>query len=71
METKKTDISKQVKETLSRELGLTLKDLADRLKTNRRFMAGFLSALEDNGEIRRRQVGAVGTYFVQDRKVKH
>ena len=67
METKKTNFSEQIKEALIREPGLTVKDLAERLKTNRQFMAGFLSALQEKGEVYHRQVGPARTYFVASR----
>lgn len=69
METKKfrSDLSRQVREALVSEPGLTVKDLADRLITNRQFMAGFLSALEEKGEIYHRRVGPAKTYFVASR----
>lgn len=72
METKKrseTDYSQRVRNALLHEQGLTVKDLAGKLKLNRQFMAGFLSALEEKGEIYHRKVGPARTYFVNDLKV--
>jgi len=48
---------------VEKEPGLTIKDLAERLDINRQFMAGFLAALEEQGEISCRKVGPARIYF--------
>lgn len=55
--------TRAVKAALAKELGLTVKDLADRLGVNRQFMAGFLAALEEREEISCRKVGPARIYF--------
>ncbi|MBI2304465.1 MAG: MarR family transcriptional regulator [Chloroflexi bacterium] len=64
----KSPITHRVKATLATEPGLSVKDLAERLKVNRQFMAGFLAALEEMGLVMHRQVGPARTYFSVDRR---
>lgn len=54
-----------LKAALSKEPGLTVKDLAGRLEINRQFMAGFLAALEERGEVTCRRVGPARIYFLE------
>lgn len=54
---------RKVRAALEKEPGLTIKDLADRLDINRQFMAGFLAALDEQGEITCRKVGPARIYF--------
>lgn len=56
-------IAETLKTALAKEPGLTVKDLAGRADVNRQFMAGFLAALEERGEISCRTVGPAGIYF--------
>ena len=72
MRTKKpveSDIGRRVKAALAREPGLSVKDVAEKLKLNRQFMAGFLTALEERGDIFHRSVGPARIYFVNNPKV--
>jgi len=62
--TAKEDMTHQVKQILTKEPGLSVKDLASRLGLNRQFMAGFLTALEERGEVYHRQVGPARIYFL-------
>lgn len=55
--------TRAVKAALAKEPGLTIKDLADRLAINRQFMAGYLAALQERGEISCRKVGPARIYF--------
>ena len=57
------DLIRKVKETIDKELGLSVKELAERLKTNRQFMTGFLAALEEKDKITSRTVGPARIYF--------
>lgn len=66
--TNKIDNTSKIKEILKNEPGLSIKDMADRLTTNRQFMAGFLTALEENGQVFHRQVGPARIYFVNKAK---
>ena len=63
-ETVKGNSIHQIKQILTKEPGLSVKDLASRLGLNRQFMAGFLSALEERGEVYHRQVGPARIYFL-------
>ena len=59
----KKNLTSTVKEVLAKEPGLSVKELAERLKTNRQFMAGVLKALEEHGEVSCRQVGPARIYY--------
>ena len=59
------DITQQVTRSLDEEPGMTVKGLASALKLNRQFMAGFLSALEERGEVFHRKVGPARIYFLK------
>ena len=61
--TDKADYSSKVKEILSNEPGLSVKELSERLNTNRQFMAGVLKVLEERGEVSYRQVGPARIYY--------
>lgn len=70
MPTKKlpdSDLAKRVKAALEKEQGLSVKDLSERLKVNRQFMAGVLAVLEENGDVSCRKVGPARIYFVASR----
>ena len=54
----------EIEQILAKEPGLSVKDLASRLRLNRQFMAGFLTALEERGEVYHRQVGPARIYFL-------
>ena len=56
-------LARKLKSVLQSQPGLSVKDLAGRLHTNRQFMAGFLSAMEEYGEVTHRQVGPARIYF--------
>ena len=60
----KTGFTGKVKEILTKEPGLSVKELAERLSTNRQFMAGILKVLEEHGEVSCRQVGPARIYYV-------
>ena len=55
--------TQEIKAMLEKEPGLSVNDLANRLDMNRQFMAGFLAALEERGEISCRKVGPARIYF--------
>ena len=54
----------KVKEILADEPGLSVKELAERLKTNRQYMAGVLKVLEEQGSVSHRKVGPARIYFI-------
>ena len=62
------DLCKKVKTLLSKTPGLSVKDLAKSSNVNRQFMAGFLMALEERGDVYSRRVGPARIYF--NNKVK-
>jgi predicted transcriptional regulator len=62
--TSKPDLASQITKILNEEPGLSVKELAERLKTNRQFMAGVLKVLEEHQEVSCRQVGPARIYFV-------
>ena len=69
MTTKKlpaSNLTKQVKKALIKEQGLSVKDLAERLKVNRQFMAGVLAVLEERGDVSSRRVGPARIYFSRE-----
>ena len=68
MTTKKMalDITRQIISALSSVPGMSVKELANTLELNRQFMAGFLAALEERGEVFHRQVGPARIYFVRN-----
>ena len=60
--------TQKIKAALENEPGLSVKDLATRLAVNRQFMAGFLAALEERGELSCRKVGPARIYFNVDQR---
>ncbi|MHA6711014.1 MarR family transcriptional regulator [Dehalococcoides mccartyi] len=64
----KPDIASQIKTILDKEPGLSVKELAEKLNTNRQYMAGVLKVLEERGEVLFRQVGPARIYYVQASK---
>jgi predicted transcriptional regulator len=68
--TNKPDFASQVKGILEKEPGLSVKELSERLKTNRQYMAGILKVLEEQGEVSFRQVGPARIYYAYPRDQK-
>jgi len=64
-ETGKIDFARKINEILFKEPGLSVKELSEKLGTNRQFMAGVLKVLEQRGEVSYRQVGPARIYYVQ------
>jgi len=58
------DFAFSIKEILAKDPGLSVKELAERLKTNRQYMAGVLKVLEEHGDIYHRKVGPARIYFI-------
>ena len=58
------DFAYKIKEILAKEPGLSVKELAERLKTNRQYMAGVLKVIEEHGSIYHRKVGPARIYFI-------
>lgn len=61
--TDKPELTHQVIKLLSKEPGLSVKELAEKLKANRQFMAGVLKVLEERREVTFRQVGPARIYY--------
>jgi|GEM_PF-1939697 len=56
-------LSNKVKDMLSKTPGLSIKEIARASKVSRQFMAGFLKALEEKGDVYSRKVGSARIYF--------
>ncbi len=56
-------ISQKIKEILSKNPGLSIKEIANMLDVNRQFMAGYLASMEENGEVYSRKIGPAKIYF--------
>ena len=61
------EITQKTISALFEEPGMSVKELAVTLDLNRQFMAGFLTALEEKGEVFHRKVGPARTYFVRNK----
>jgi len=48
---------------LQRDPGKAVKELAQELKVNRTFLAGYLEALEDQGYLKSKKIGPAKVYF--------
>jgi len=53
----------KIKIILSKNPGLSIKEIAKAVDVNRQFMAGYLTAMEDIGEVYSRKVGPAKIYF--------
>lgn len=56
----------RLKAALVKAPGLTTKDLAAKMEVNREFMAGYLAALAERGEIICRRAGPARIHFAPD-----
>lgn len=59
----RTELSKIIKDLLLKTPGLSVKEIAKASEVNRQFMAGFLFAIEEKGEVYSRKVGPARIYF--------
>lgn len=57
------DLSDKIKKLLCKTPGLSVKEIARAAQVNRQFMAGFLEALEEIGDVYSRKVGPARIYF--------
>jgi predicted transcriptional regulator len=64
----RNELSEKVRKLLSETPGLSVKEIAKASQVNRQFMAGFLLAMEERGDIYSRKVGPARIYF--NNKVK-
>ena len=56
----------KVIELLDKNPGQAVKELAQQLKINRTFLAGYLKAMEAQGSVRSKKIGPARVYFVND-----
>jgi len=63
------ELSKRIQKILEGTPGLSIKEIAKVSHVNRQFMAGYLMAMEEKGEICSRKVGPARIYF-NNRRVK-
>ena len=66
----RNELSRKIKKLLSKTPGLSVKDIAKASEVNRQFMAGFLFAMEEKGEVYCRKVGPARIYFNNEVKTK-
>lgn len=59
----KNELSNRIKKLLSETPGLSVKEIAKASDVNRQFMAGFLLAMEEKGDVYSRKVGPARIYF--------
>jgi predicted transcriptional regulator len=60
------DITARVIELLDKNPGQAVKELAQQLKVNRTFLAGYLKAMEAQGSVRSKEIGPARVYFMND-----
>ena len=63
-------LSKKIRQLLLKTPGLSVKEIAKASGVNRQFMAGFLRAMEENGEFYSRKVGPARIYFKNEVKTR-
>lgn len=66
----RNELSQAIKKLLSKTPGLSIKEIAKASEVNRQFMAGFLLAMEEKGEVYSRKVGPARIYFNNEMKTK-
>lgn len=62
------NLSGKIKRLLSKTPGLSVKEIAEALNVNRQFMSGFLTAIEEKGEVYSRKVGPAKIFFNNEAK---
>lgn len=63
MAKKHEELAGKITKLLEKDPGQTVKDLAEQLKVNRTFLAGYLKALESQGRIKLKEIGPAKVYF--------
>jgi predicted transcriptional regulator len=66
----KNELSEKIRRLLSKTPGLSVKEIAKASQVNRQFMAGFLLAMEERGDIYSRKVGPARIYFNNEVKTR-
>ncbi len=60
-----TNFTSRVKDILSKEPGLSVKELSERLSKHRQFLDGVITVIEERDEVSCRQVGPARIYYVR------
>ena len=60
------DMTAKVVELLDKNPGQAVKELAQQLRTNRTFLAGYLKAMEAQASVRSKKIGPARVYFVNN-----
>lgn len=60
------DIAAEVIELLEENPAQTIKQMAEQLKVNRTFLAGYLKAMEAQGSVKSKEIGPARVYFVNN-----
>jgi predicted transcriptional regulator len=63
MVNKYQDLTAKITKLLEKDPGQTVKDMAEQLKVNRTFLAGYLKALENQGYLKSKEIGPARVYF--------
>jgi predicted transcriptional regulator len=60
---KNPTLTDKIIELLNKEHGQAVKGIAEQLKINRTFLAGYLKALENQGYLKSKKIGPAKVYF--------
>jgi len=60
---KNPNLTDKIIELLEKEPGQAVKEMAEYLRINRTFLAGYLRALENQGYVKSRKIGPARVYF--------
>ncbi|MEM2169997.1 MAG: helix-turn-helix domain-containing protein [Candidatus Bathyarchaeia archaeon] len=66
MSKSRENLTPKLTELLEKDLGQTVKQLAEQLEVNRTFLAGYLKALENQGYVRSKKIGPAKVYFNEE-----
>ena len=64
-------MKEKVKKAISDNNPITISALAKKLKVNRIYLAGYLQALEDNGELESKNIGSAKVYLINEKKLSN
>jgi predicted transcriptional regulator len=60
------DLTSRILDSLKKDPGQQIQELARGLKINRTFLAGYLKALESEGKVKSKRIGPAKVYFRGD-----
>jgi len=64
MEMRRPDrLTRTILDLLEEDPGMSVKEMAQRLRLNRTFLSGYLTALENEGRLRSKNIGPARAYF--------